>query len=161
MVPFSRNIKGIENASQAFYETYAGVEDVLLEIYSGNVDANHNDPMIGLSDYSYSYTGSSTNIPDFGLGNSEYDNTGAFSIISQARPVSIPIGNNAFGGGTNTFSLTLRVPDIDGDGSPDTLTDRSDVFLWQISSRSDSLTSRDLINIAPSGSTTLNILSQQ
>lgn len=29
MVPYSRNVKGIEFASQAFYESYAGVEDAM------------------------------------------------------------------------------------------------------------------------------------
>lgn len=39
MVPYSRNVKGIEFASQAFYESYAGVEDAMYDYnqaYAGN-----------------------------------------------------------------------------------------------------------------------------
>jgi len=37
IVPFSRNIKDVENASQAFYEGYAGVEDALYTISQNEI----------------------------------------------------------------------------------------------------------------------------
>ncbi len=35
IVPFSRNVKGVENASKAFYQSYAALEEAILQTYSG------------------------------------------------------------------------------------------------------------------------------
>ncbi len=152
MVPFSKNIKWIENASQAFYESYAWVEDTLLRVYSWSIGTDYSDPLTGNQDYGYSFVSRGLEIPTPGLWNSPYDdpNVDNFSTVSQIAPVSLAVGDNVFGGGTNSLTLTLRVPDFDRSGWLDSLESGwySDVSLWQLSSENNSLTSKNLINIS-------------
>jgi hypothetical protein len=89
MVPFSRNIKGIEHASQAFYESHSGIEDSLLQVYSGSVGQAHGDSLLASlpQDFGYSVSSSGMLIPAPGEGDSEYDDD--WNQVSQEQAISL------------------------------------------------------------------------
>lgn len=144
MVPFSRSIKGIENASQAYYESYSWVEDSLLSIYSGNIGIDYSKNFITVQDFEYTVVSSWLVIPVAWKWNSEYDND--WNQISQTKPISLLVWNDRLdGGGNNRIRLSLRVPDIDDNELPDNLNivdGTDDIILWQLSSATDSISSR-------------------
>jgi hypothetical protein len=146
MIPFSRNIKGIENASQAFYESYAWVENSLLSIYLADIWEDDSKPFTSSvnQDYSYTVTSSGTTIPLAWKWTSEYDSN--WNKISQDTPISIFLGKNRLSTWwPDRIRLSLRVPDFDGDWSLENLKTSDgddDIILWQLSSTTDSISSR-------------------
>jgi len=148
MVPFSRNIKWIENASQAFYESYAWVEESVLLIHSGSIWQDYTNSYSWDQDFKYSVDSSGRNIPVAWNWNSEYDSD--WNRISQDNPISLVVGNNIFWWWSNSINLEVRVPDFDGNGSSDNLEvwTYDDIVFWQISSNSDSLSVKDILDIS-------------
>lgn len=144
MIPFSRNIKGIENASQAFYESYAWVEDSLLLIHSWSVGDDYSKVFSGDQDYQYSVTSSGTVTPTAWKWNSEYNQD--WNKFSQDTPISLLVWKNRLSSWwSDRIRFSLRVPDFDNDSNPDNLKISDgidDIVLWQLSSPSDSLSSR-------------------
>lgn len=144
MIPFSRSIKGVENASQAFYEGYAWVENSLLSIYSGDIWDDYSDDFIWNQDFAYTVTASWSIIPFDWKWNSEYDSN--WNKISQNIPISIFLGKNRLHTWwSDRIRFSLRVPDFDGDGNSENLKTSDgddDIILWQLSSTTDSISSR-------------------
>jgi hypothetical protein len=93
MVPFSRNIKWIENASQAFYEGYSGVEEWLLQVYSWGIWEDYGEIQSGVQVYEYSVIWSGSIIPIPEEGNSEYNSN--WNRISQEEPISLLIWDDS------------------------------------------------------------------
>ena len=141
MVPFSRNIKGIENASKWFYQSYGWIEDALFHTLDGNIWDEYFDGYSGLEDFSYQVTASGTQLPPAGEGNSNF--TSNRNKISQWDSIQLLIWADRLPNtGTDQLILRARIPDLDGDGNNtetfDTLPD-DDIIFWQLSSSTDSL----------------------
>lgn len=144
-VPFARNIKGVENASQAFYESYSGLEDSLLEIYSDDIwEDHHNDLNWALAqDFWYQVTSSGVLIPIAWKGDSIFD--ADWNRVSQDDPISLLVWKNRLNTWwTDRIRFSVRVPDLDTSNSDDlkTLDGDDDIILWQLSSATESLSSR-------------------
>lgn len=145
MIPFSRNIKWIENASQAYYESYGWLEDALFTGATNPVWFN----VASASSqwYNYSITGSWNVIPVPGLGNSRYSSNKDWNKLSQNEPIQLVVWRGRLGSWwANRIRISLRVPDFDGDSIPDSLKTSdgdSEIILWQLTSATSSISTRD------------------
>ena len=95
MIPYSKNVKWIENSSNAFYQAENSIEDALKK-FKDRWDSNFNDYFKDFSmtesiDYKFDTTSSGTEIPYNWEGNSEFDTT--FNKISQWDPIQLKIWN--------------------------------------------------------------------
>lgn len=153
MIPFSRNVKGIENASQAYYESYAGVEENLFNVYDGNMWENHSKLFWAVQDYQYTFLWNGTVIPTPWQGNSQDTN---YSRISQSEPISLEIWGSSFGTAGSYIRLQLKVPNGGFFDTP--LND--DIILVQLASENGSLSSApwELIQESDVDDTEFNLL---
>ena len=150
MIPFSRNIKGVENASQAYYQAYGWVEDALLYAYSGWLWAEPSDPLVWSIDFEYTTSASGTLIPEAGKWDSEYDDE--WNQISQEKPIQLSIWNGRLTSWGNRIIVRFQVPNFDGIWWADSLdtTPNDDLILWQLSSNTESISTRNVAIIAES-----------
>ncbi|NDK10134.1 hypothetical protein GW846_05155 [Candidatus Gracilibacteria bacterium] len=142
MIPYSRNVSGIENASNAFYQGYAGLEQGIyahslktVTTYGNEINASGGDLNIN---YAYSSTSSGTIIPSTGQGDSEYDQN--FNRISPDNVAQFLVGNNRI---SAPLTLRVQIPDLDGVGGLNeqfNTTQNDDILVWQLSSDTASLT---------------------
>lgn len=139
MVPFSRNIRDVEDASQAYYEWYSGIEDALYALSQNSIGFWTRVVSWG---FEYTITGTGTVIPAAGLGNSAYNNSR--NKISQDQPIQLLIGKSRLlpGSGNNHIRIRVRIPDLNRDNNYTEAFDTSpndDILLWQVTSSSDSI----------------------
>lgn len=127
MIPFSRSVKGIENASQAFYESYGWVEESVLEVYSWSIWTSYNKGFWSVQDYEYNFIWSWSEIP----APWEWDapNNPDYSRFSQSEPISLEIWNWRFNNSGESIDLFLQVPDGGDFDSPYT----DEIILLQLS----------------------------
>lgn len=143
MIPFSRNIKGIENASSAIYQTYWWLEEVLYEVGDGNIWDEPSRSYSWNEDFMYQVTASGTQLPPVNLWNSFYSNSR--NILSQSSPIQLIVWQDRLpAAGTDQIRLRARIPDIDGSGFDETFDSsvpgtNDDILFWQLSSETDSL----------------------
>lgn len=138
MIPFSRNVKGIEHASQSFYESYSWVEENVLLVYSWSVWADYSKSYWGIQDYEYSFIWSWDRIPVLWQWNSEYDDD--FSRLSQTETISLQVGNGRFTGTSESILFRFQIPDLWWTAQSFRLPN-NDIILWQLSGRNGTLTS--------------------
>jgi len=91
IIPFGRSVKGIEFATNAYYNAYSGVEEALyltssgaqhgIYGYEGNVSPSSQQ------DYGFDITSTNTFIPVAGQGDSEYDSH--WNTISLGQPIQL------------------------------------------------------------------------
>lgn len=145
IVPFSKNIKGIENSSKAFYQSYIWVEEQLLQAYSWwiwhettadpfsteAIDAEHSAIVLG------------SVIPQPERWNSEYTEDASMSQLSQEKSIQLFIWNDRLVWNDNDhINLEIRIPDLDRDTTYDEAFNTSpvdEIVFWQLSSENDSL----------------------
>lgn len=140
MVPFSRNIVGIEHASKAYYESYGGIEDALYTL-SQNPTGYTTWP-VSVWNYEYAIAGQWQVIPAVGTGNSPFDTN--WNRLSQNEPIQLRVGQNRLSsGGSDRIRLSIRVPNFDGAGDVLDNTPNDDILLWQLSSSNESISTRD------------------
>jgi len=142
MIPYSRNVSGIENASNAFYQWYAGLEQWIyahslktVTTYWNEINASGWDLNIN---YAYSSTSSGTIIPSTGQWDSEYDQN--FNRISPDNVAQFLVGNNRI---SAPLTLRVQIPDLDGVwwlNEQFNTTQNDDILVWQLSSDTASLT---------------------
>ena len=146
MIPYSRSVSGIENASQAFYEGYSWVEESLYQVYNWDIGSEFARVWTWLQDFSYEMRANGTILPPVWWGTSEYDNN--WNSISKNKPVQILIGKWRLVTGNKRIELDIRVPDYDGISgvsNQDVLNvwdGNDDIVLWQLSSQTDTLYTR-------------------
>jgi len=111
MIPFSRNVKWIENASQAYYKSYAWVEESVLQVYSWALGINHENFFTpwAMKDFEYDFIWSWEYIPAPGNGNAPWDSN--YSILSQNEPISLSVWWKDFDLTWSEISIDFRVPD--------------------------------------------------
>ncbi|MDD4151122.1 MAG: hypothetical protein PHR68_00745 [Candidatus Gracilibacteria bacterium] len=151
IIPFSQNTKSIENATNAYYQAYGGVEESINFIAKSPVGSETGQTMpTSSTGYSYSVSAVGTSIPNPGKGNSEFDKN--WNKIAPGFPVHLYFQ----GGNTidwNNTKIYFRVPNIDGDyGTPETLTGGiSPIINWQISGSGFTLNSSGITNMIGTG----------
>lgn len=115
MIPFSKNIKWIENASNAYYTSYAGIEKALYYINKTRWTSLNSDTWAIMPNNSkwYSYITNSTwsTIPLPWEWNSEYNKD--HNIISAYAPLQLQVWNWYLTNNWNWVNFYFRVPDID------------------------------------------------
>lgn len=139
MIPFSRNVKWVENASKAFYESYAGIEDALYDASQNEIWYINSDSFAG---YDYDIDAMGTSLPKAGDGDSWYD--ADRNQISQEKPIQILIWRSrlTWGFWSDRIRMSLRIPDLDRDSTFDESFDTSpddDIIFWQLASQWDVL----------------------
>jgi len=138
MIPFSRDIKGIENASQAFYESYGWVEENILQVYSWSLWSDYSKSSSSLQDYEYTFLGSGDRVPALGQWNSEFDSD--FSRFSQTETISLQVWNGRFTDVSEDIFFRFQIPEfwwVSQNFAPP----NNDIILWQLSWRWGTLTS--------------------
>lgn len=144
MIPFSRNIQGVENASKAFLQSYSGIEDSFYEVYKGEPGTTVSKPFLWWEDFRYNVTSSWVLLPLAWQGNSPYDDD--WNRISSDEPVQLLIGKWRLTSGSSRIQVLVRVPDYSNNAISASDNDRlkendgnDELILWQLASWSDTL----------------------
>ena len=141
MIPFSRNVKGIENASQSYYEANKWVEDALLFVAERSFPWDWTGTVLSgkRNDYYIDLVASGQVLPPPGKWNSDYDPDR--NIISSSEPIQLEVWYNWVASFAWTWvRVKLRVPDLDGDGSSEVLSWGTVTYVnWLLSSETDTL----------------------
>ncbi len=139
IVPFARSVKGVENASQAFFESYSGIETSLYDIYSWDIWDEFTKVSATDSDHNYTVEANGNLLPPVWKWLSPNDHN--WSTLSQNEPIQLLVGRGRLITGNNRIRMDYRVPNIDGwtqevlkiwDGI-------DDIILWQLSSSQEVL----------------------
>ena len=141
IIPFGRNVKGVEDASKSYYQAASGVEDALWFINQNDTGAEY-DEMISSTeriDYWYEMTSNGSQIPLLWAWNSEYDND--FNVLSGSLPIQLEIWNGRVSN-WGSVDVHIRVPNTTWGSTPYSLDDTVDSIVnWQISSPDNTLNS--------------------
>lgn len=137
IVPFSRDIKWVENGNISYYRANTALNSALLSM-SGSDPSIENtiNTLTNGSGMIYRITASGTTLPQTGQGNSEYDKN--WSILAPGKPVQLLLSNNA----ALTQKFSFRVPDLKWDGSfSQTLSGTAmlPIINWALSASGDTL----------------------
>lgn len=146
VVPFSRNVKGIESASNSFYQAYAGLEQSMY-LHRNNIIWYQTWTSLTSSipeEYSYNISAQGTVSPQVWKWNSEYDRD--FNKLSQAEPAQFVIGSWRLNTWGSFLRLSLKIPDLKSPSFTEELSNTWNIVLWQLSSSGHSLTSWVPIN---------------
>ncbi len=142
MIPYSKNVKWIENSSNAFYQAENSIEDALyfFKTRSGTTkfDDKSKDFINNGVDYKYNTTSTWKLIPYNWEWNSEFNLI--FNKISHWKPIQLDIWNNLWIN-WNTSKIYFKVPNLDFDNiTIETLSWWTlSVINWQISADNDTL----------------------
>ncbi len=163
IIPFGRNVKGLENSSKAYYQSQTAVEQALLfRSLSSTTTWDSNTIAYAPSSpiaYSYDIAGNGRILPPVWEWNSEYDTD--WNIIAPGQPIQLEIGElgiNAIDWWNASFSF--RVPNIDEltASTPNIWWGTGAIINWQIWSTTDLLsasgswiTADEINNTTPTG----------
>ena len=138
MIPYSKNVKWIENSSNAFYQAENSIEDWLLffKTRTGSTKFADQSKSFGTSSVDYKYKTISTwnLIPYNWEWNSEFDTS--FNTISQWNPIQLDIWNNVINFSTTKFSF--KIPEIEWQNYSLSWSDIA-IINWQLSADTNTL----------------------
>lgn len=144
MIPYSKNVKWIENSSNAFYQAENSIEDGLFKIRDRpTVVTEFSDVFLANTpvDYKYETYSSWTIIPYNWEWNSEFDIT--HNTLSYWNPIQLDIWDDLWIDWDNIdTNIFFKVPDLDKDNStPETLSGwtTTAIINWQISGDDNTL----------------------
>lgn len=140
-IPFSKNIKWIENSTISYYQAYSWIEESLYFV------KNRSDLITETWSvetwpkwFSYNTMSSWTVIPAVWYWNSYFDTTKTYNSINEVNPVQLEIWNNMIWGNINLY---FRNPDIDNDwfytDSTLSWSSSNPIIIWTLSSDSNTL----------------------
>lgn len=143
VIPFGRNVKGIENASKSYYQANSWVEQSLWFIGQNNIgDEESRVLWPDATDYSYDITAIWSFIPLPNTGNSDFDNN--YNTISQSDPIQLEVGNLSNNPNWWLVAFDINVPDTKRSATLQTLDwGSTPIVNWQISSPSNTLNSNN------------------
>lgn len=111
MIPFWKNVKGIENSTKAYYQANNWIERGLYHFSTRtNLRAETSKNYTSLIDYKFSTFSSWNILPSTWFWSSDFDKN--WDTISLSNPIQLSIWN-WFVTAINTLRLFLRVPDLD------------------------------------------------
>lgn len=135
ILPFSRSVKGIENATMSYYQATSWVEDALFFISKNNIWAEHVKVFWGDAiDYNFSIVATGSVFPTSWYGTSDIDKD--WSKIALWTPLQIYLP--AYSMNLSNFNMQLRVPNF-VEGGVLALTNSWALIHWQLSSTGDIL----------------------
>lgn len=141
IVPFSRNVKWLDQYTQAYYLSTQWVEEALYSLSNGGIWSEYNQPFwTGMASFSYQTASSWSILPAPWKWESDFDSDRG--IIGPNKPLHLylPPGIN-----WGIVNISLRIPNFDGDSSTTEALDPSlstqDIVNWQLSSSTDVLNS--------------------
>ncbi len=143
IVPYWRNVKGIEFSADSFYRWASAVEDALWFISQNDLGSESSTIMPWWSTwYNYNITASWFILPPSSLWDSWYDKD--FNTIFSWKPIQLEVWNNKLEhwSNNNYIDLYFKVPDLDMNTStPETLSwwVNDKFILWQLNSKTDTL----------------------
>lgn len=137
MIPYSKNIKWIENSSNAFYQAESWVEDTLFEIKNRAeiTDESTKSFWTTAVDYNYSTVSSGDIIPPVWEWNSWFDKN--YNTISADNPIQLEVWWLS-SSDWNNIGFTFRTPLISnsrGNLDPSNIA----IINWQLSWNGDTL----------------------
>ena len=109
IIPFSRNIKWVENSSAAFYQSYSGIEEAMWFISQNNLwdESSENFVQANPQDIAYSVESMTSIIPPVLKGNSEYDSN--WNRFDNNFPIQLAITDSNIN--FSSVNFTFRIPD--------------------------------------------------
>jgi hypothetical protein len=115
IVPFSRNIKWVENSSAAYYHWYGWIEESLWILSQSNTAWTSSGKTMTASATwsSYNLVSNTSIIPPAWKGNSDYDSNWNRFDSNTPIQLQLPLGVDF----TNTV-IKFRIPNIDRDTNP-------------------------------------------
>ncbi|MDP2103935.1 MAG: hypothetical protein Q8K26_03375 [Candidatus Gracilibacteria bacterium] len=113
IIPYSRDIKGIENGNIAYYRATTAVNEALLSMSSSNPGYETGaTTMTNGSGYVLNVSAKGTKLPKAGEGTSEYNRD--WNKIGLGNPVQLVLPS---GIDWAASTITFRVPDLNKDGN--------------------------------------------
>lgn len=146
VIPYSRDVKWVENSSKAYYQASSAVEDWQYYLNVERTDETSDNSTLFTWEISNKYVTTSVwnTIPPAWEWNSQYDNN--WNTISQWNPIQLSVWNDYLDLASDNFNLNLRIPDIDGDTyynditlSWSSFTPYTPIINWQLSSFNNTL----------------------
>lgn len=137
IIPFSKNIKWVENWTKAYYEASKAIEDILFDMRDEDAYYESSKNMPSTSTwYSFSLIATWTTIPIIWNWNSEYDID--YNKISLSNPVQLLL---KWAINWDNVSFYFRVPHFDdSSSSPISFSWWSEPIInWQLSSETETL----------------------
>lgn len=141
MIPFWKNVKGIENSTKAYYQANNWIERGLYHFSTRtNLRSETSKSYSSMIDYRFSTSSSWTTIPTSWFWTSDFDIN--WDTISSSNPIQLSVWNS-FISNITSLRLFLRVPNLDKiNWSAETLSWTTlPIVNWQISSPSMTLNS--------------------
>jgi len=140
MIPFSKNIKWVENSTKAYYQANNWIETWLYFFSTRtNLTDESNKNHVKNIDYKVNTISSGSILPKSWYWNSEYNSD--WNIVNLTNPIQLSIWNWYI---TNILQLKIdfRVPNLDKLPSAETLSWASmPIINWQLSSPNNTLNS--------------------
>jgi len=138
ILPFSRSVKGIENATMSYYQATSWVEDALFFISKNDIWAEDVKVFWGDAiDYNFSINATGSVFPTSWYGTSDIDKD--WSKIALWTPLQIYLPAADFTSfSLSNFNMWLRVPNF-VEWEALALTNSWDLIHWQLSSTGDIL----------------------
>lgn len=151
IIPFSRNVKGIENASVSYYQAGSSIEGALLYLKQNDTpwsENNQTEPVWSLANW-YDISANGNRLPALWTWDSSYftqdDDNKNWNSINQGNPIQLEFWNNMISNAWN-FSLYYRIPDIDESSVTQENMSTSytgAIINWQLNSLTNTLNSDD------------------
>ena len=113
IVPFSRDIKGIENGNVSYYRANTALNEALLTMSGSDPSIQGSSGTMATGNV-YQITANGNTLPRSGLGNSEYDKD--WAILAPGKPIQLVL-NSASSLNWTLTNFKFRVPDLDKNGS--------------------------------------------
>ena len=137
MIPYSKNVKWIENSSNAFYQSEGWIEDAFFKIKnrSSITDESSKNMWTNVIDYDYTTTSSWNIIPPAWEWNSEFDIN--FNRLSTWNPIQLEVWNNMVNWTNSDF--IFQVPDINNTVTETLSWGTLPIINWQLSAQNDTL----------------------
>lgn len=138
IIPFSKDIKWIENSAKSYYQANTWIERWLY-FFSNRLDSNWRNEFSksysGNYDYKFSTFSSGTTLPLPWKWNSKTNHN--FDIISITEPIQLSVGY-WFITNLGLLSIEFNVPDLNNDSIISQL-DWTSIINWQLLSPNDTL----------------------
>lgn len=145
IIPFAKNVKGLENSAMAYYQAYYWVEESIYDIRTNGIGYESTLAFSGTPlTYSYDIDTLNTRHPAVWEWDSEYDSN--WGTLAQWKPLQIYLPNN-LAPVISSIRVYFRVPNFDSNTTTSESFDDSslsdlDIVNWQIAGPTDVLNSR-------------------
>ncbi len=146
IIPYSKNVKSIENSSNAFYQAESAVEDRLFYFKTRSTNVPSTDDFTDESVVNFGSTpigfahetiSNGWTIPPAWQGNSAFDIS--YNTISTWNPIQIEVWDDKINSSTNNLRIEFQTPDIDNSWNPDLNLTPTAIINWQLSWINDTL----------------------